>query len=101
MISTSLSGKHHRFLLLRKVIIIWLQGRFITRYIYRGVGDICDIRLVKSPNNNSRGFGYIEFHTREQVMAALEMDRVKILDRLVVIQLAIISAAMLLLYDNI
>eukprot|EP00116_Pleurobrachia_bachei_P007620 sb/3467882/ len=48
---------------------------------FKHIGSIVDIRLVKSVNNKSRGFGYIEFHTREEVLAALEMDRVAILGR--------------------
>ena len=48
---------------------------------FKQVGDIVDIRLVKSVNNKSRGFGYIEFHTREEALAALEMDRVPVLER--------------------
>ena len=48
---------------------------------FKHVGSIVDIRLVKSVNNKSRGFGYVEFHRREEVMAALEMDRVPVLNR--------------------
>ena len=48
---------------------------------FKQVGDIVDIRLVKSVNGKSRGFGYIEFHTREEVMSALELDRISILGR--------------------
>ena len=48
---------------------------------FKHIGSIVDIRLVKSVNNKSRGFGYIEFHTREEVMAALELDRVLVLGR--------------------
>ena len=48
---------------------------------FKHIGDIVDIRLVKSANNKSRGFGYIEFHSREEMLAALELDRVLILGR--------------------
>ncbi|KAL5260457.1 hypothetical protein ACHWQZ_G010555 [Mnemiopsis leidyi] len=48
---------------------------------FKHIGSIVDIRLVKSVNNKSRGFGYIEFHTREEVMSALELDRVPVLGR--------------------
>ena len=48
---------------------------------FKHVGSIVDIRLVKSVNNKSRGFGYIEFHTGEEVMSALELDRVAVQGR--------------------
>jgi len=49
--------------------------------VFKSIGTIADIRLVRGVDGNSRGYGYVEFTTREAVMAALEMDRSTILGR--------------------